>query len=83
MAELTTVARPYAEAAFRASVDAKDVSGYGEKLQLFGAAAATREAASSPLARARAICRLRLLMESASGPIVTQWFPPKYPQSCW
>ena len=46
MAELTTVARPYAEAAFRASVDAKDVAGYGEKLQLFGAAAATREAAS-------------------------------------
>ena len=46
MAELITVARPYAEAAFRASVDAKDVAGYGEKLQLFGAAAATREAAS-------------------------------------
>ena len=44
MAELTTVARPYAEAAFRASVDAKDVAGYGEKLQLFGAAAATRDA---------------------------------------
>lgn len=46
MAELTTVARPYAEAAFRASVDAKDVAGYGEKLRLFGAAAATREASS-------------------------------------
>ena len=46
MAELTTVARPYAEAAFRASVDAKDVTGYGEKLALFGAAAANREAAS-------------------------------------
>lgn len=46
MAELTTVARPYAEAAFRASVDAKDVAGYGEKLRLFGAAAATQEAAS-------------------------------------
>ena len=46
MAELTTVARPYAEAAFRASIDAKDVAGYGEKLQLFGAVAATREAAS-------------------------------------
>ena len=46
MAELTTVARPYAEAAFRASVDAQDVSGYGEKLKLFGAAAENREAAS-------------------------------------
>ena len=46
MAELTTVARPYAEAAFRASVDAKDVTGYGEKLALFGAAAANREVAS-------------------------------------
>ena len=46
MAELTTVARPYAEAAFRAGVDAKDVAGYGEKLRLFGAAAATREASS-------------------------------------
>ena len=46
MAELTTVARPYAEAAFRASVEAKDVVTYGEKLKLFGAAAANREAAS-------------------------------------
>ena len=46
MAELTTVARPYAEAAFRASVEARDVAGYGEKLKLFGAAAATHEAAS-------------------------------------
>ena len=46
MAELTTVARPYAEAAFRASVDAKDVAGYGEKLKLFGAVAANRDAGS-------------------------------------
>jgi F-type H+-transporting ATPase subunit delta len=46
MAELTTVARPYAEAAFRAAVEAKDVAGYGDKLQLFGAAAGTAEAAS-------------------------------------
>ena len=46
MAELITVARPYAEAAFRASVDAKDVAGFGEKLKLLGAAAATREAAN-------------------------------------
>ena len=46
MAELTTVARPYAEAAFRASVEAKDIAGYGDKLKLFAATAATREAAS-------------------------------------
>ncbi|MEO8385351.1 MAG: F0F1 ATP synthase subunit delta [Betaproteobacteria bacterium] len=46
MAELTTVARPYAEAAFRASVEAKDVAGYGDKLQLFGAAASNAAAAS-------------------------------------
>ena len=46
MAELTTVARPYAEAAFRASVDAKDVAGYGEKLKLFGAVAANPDAGS-------------------------------------
>ena len=46
MAELTTVARPYAEAVFRASVEARDVAGYGEKLKLFGAAAANRDAAS-------------------------------------
>ena len=45
MAELTTVARPYAEAAFRAGVDANSVAAYGEKLQLFGAAAATPDAA--------------------------------------
>jgi F-type H+-transporting ATPase subunit delta len=46
MAELTTVARPYAEAAFRAGVEAKNVTVYGEKLKLFGAAAANRDAAS-------------------------------------
>ncbi len=46
MAELTTVARPYAEAAFRASVEARDVAGFGEKLKLFGHAAANRDAAS-------------------------------------
>ena len=46
MAELTTVARPYAEAAFRASVEAQDIAGYGDKLKLFGATAMTRDAAS-------------------------------------
>lgn len=46
MAELITVARPYAEAAFRMSVEAKDVAGCGEKLKQFGVAAATAEAGS-------------------------------------
>ncbi len=46
MAELTTVARPYAEAAFRASVEAGDMIGYGKKLSLLGATAAVREAAN-------------------------------------
>ena len=46
MAELTTVARPYAEAAFRAAVEAKDVAGYSGKLKQLGAVAAVREAAA-------------------------------------
>ena len=46
MAELTTVARPYAEAAFRSAVEANDVAGYAANLLTMGAAAATREAAS-------------------------------------
>lgn len=39
MAELTTVARPYAEAAFRASVDAGAVAGFGHALATLGVAA--------------------------------------------
>lgn len=46
MAELITVARPYAEAVFRTAVDAKDIGTYADKLARIGAAAATREAAS-------------------------------------
>ncbi|MEO8101658.1 MAG: F0F1 ATP synthase subunit delta [Betaproteobacteria bacterium] len=46
MAELTTVARPYAEAAFRAAVEANAVSRYSQTLKQLGAVAATREAAS-------------------------------------
>jgi F-type H+-transporting ATPase subunit delta len=46
MAELTTVARPYAEAAFRAAVEAKDVTTYSAKLKELGAVAGTREAAT-------------------------------------
>ncbi len=46
MAELTTVARPYAEAVFRAAVEAKDIAGFAGKLALMGAGAATREATS-------------------------------------
>jgi F-type H+-transporting ATPase subunit delta len=46
MAELTTVARPYAEAAFRAAVDSKDVAVFSETLKQLGAVAGTRDAAS-------------------------------------
>lgn len=46
MAELTTVARPYAEAAFRTAVEAGDIAGYADKLARMGVAATTREAAS-------------------------------------
>ena len=46
MAELTTVARPYAEAAFRAAVEAKDIAGFSAKLKQLGAVAGTRDAAS-------------------------------------
>lgn len=46
MAELTTVARPYAEATFRAAVEAKDVAGFSAKLKQLGAVAGTRDAAS-------------------------------------
>jgi len=46
MAELTTVARPYAEAAFRAAVEANDVAAFAKVLQRLGAVAGTREAAT-------------------------------------
>ncbi len=46
MAELTTVARPYAEAIFRAAVDAKDVAGFGAKLASLGAIASNAQMAS-------------------------------------
>ena len=46
MAELTTIARPYAEAAFRSAVEANDLAGYADRLQSMGVAAATRDAAS-------------------------------------
>ncbi len=39
MAELTTVARPYAEAIFRAALEAKDVGGFAPKLKALGAVA--------------------------------------------
>ena len=46
MAELTTVARPYAEAIFRAAVDAKSVAGFGVKLKALGAVATNAQMAS-------------------------------------
>ena len=75
MAELTTVARPYAEAAFRASVEAKDVAGYGEKLKLFGAAAGTHEAASllgNPKVSAKEKAELLFAVAGGNVPDVLQ-----------
>ena len=43
MAELITVARPYAEAAFRAGLDAKDLAGFSEQLQLAAAVASNKQ----------------------------------------
>jgi F-type H+-transporting ATPase subunit delta len=45
MAELTTVARPYGEAVFRAAVDAGSVAAFGDALVALGAAAANPQAA--------------------------------------
>ena len=39
MAELITVARPYAEAAFRAALEAKDLAGVSDQLHLAAAVA--------------------------------------------
>ncbi len=46
MAELTTVARPYAEAAFRAAVEANATAAFGHALSAFGAAAMNGQMAS-------------------------------------
>ena len=46
MAELTTVARPYAEAIFRSAVDGNDVVGVGAKLKSFGVIASNPQMAS-------------------------------------
>ena len=46
MAELTTVARPYAEAIFGAALDANDVAGFGGKLAALGAIASNPQIAS-------------------------------------
>ena len=46
MAELTTVARPYAEAIFRSAVDANDLKLFGVKLKALGAVAANAQMAS-------------------------------------
>jgi F-type H+-transporting ATPase subunit delta len=40
MAELATIARPYAEAAFRTALEAKDLAGWSDGLTLAGAIAA-------------------------------------------
>jgi F-type H+-transporting ATPase subunit delta len=46
MAELTTVARPYAEAAFRAAVEAKATAEFGGALKALGFAATNPQVAS-------------------------------------
>jgi F-type H+-transporting ATPase subunit delta len=46
MAELTTVARPYAEAAFRSAVEAVDLPRFSRVLKVIGVAAATPAAIS-------------------------------------
>jgi F-type H+-transporting ATPase subunit delta len=46
MAELTTVARPYAEAAFRAAVETNAAPAFGVAIQAFGAAAQNPQMAS-------------------------------------
>ncbi len=46
MAELTTVARPYAEAIFRSAVESNDVAGFGAKLKALGMVAADGQMAS-------------------------------------
>ncbi len=47
MAELTTIARPYAEAVFRSAVDAGDVAAYGANVRALGAAAANAQMTSA------------------------------------
>ena len=46
MAELTTVARPYAEAVFRVAVESGSVSAFAETLSALGASAADPQAAA-------------------------------------
>ncbi len=46
MAELTTVARPYAEATFRAAVEANTTAPFGQALQALGVAASNAQMAS-------------------------------------
>lgn len=71
MAELTTVARPYAEAAFRAAVEAKDVATYADKLARMGIAAGTDAAASvlgNPKVSAKEKADLLLSVAGGSAP---------------
>jgi F-type H+-transporting ATPase subunit delta len=46
MAELTTVARPYGEAVFRAAVESGSVAAFGDALAVLGATAANPQAAA-------------------------------------
>lgn len=67
MAELTTVARPYAEAIFRAAVDAKDLAGFAGKLKALGAVGANAQVVSLVSNPKVAATEKANLMASAAG----------------
>lgn len=67
MAELTTVARPYAEAIFRAAVDAKDLAGFAGKLKALGAVGANAQVVSLMSNPKVAATEKANLMASAAG----------------
>lgn len=67
MAELTTVARPYAEAIFRAAVDAKDVANFAGKLKALGTVGANAQVVSLVSNPKVAATEKANLMASAAG----------------
>ncbi len=70
MAELTTIARPYAEAVFRSAVEAGDVAGYAANLQALGLAAGNAQMASAlGNPRLSAAEKAKLLVSVVSGSV--------------
>ena len=75
MAELITVARPYAEAVFRSAVDANEVAVFGGKLKLLGVIAANTQMASlvgNP--NMGAVDKANLMSAIAGGSVPTALF---------